>query len=289
MAEADRRVVVVHADDVGMCHGANAAYFELFALGVCTSGSVMVPCPWFLEVAERAAADPSIDMGIHLTLTAEKTHYKWRPLTAPPRAAGLTDPNGFFWPDVATVRERADPDAVEAELRAQIETALAADIDITHLDDHMGAVMAPEFCDRYIRIGLDYGLPILLTPNLSAYGPIHNLRGVQEEPYRAHVAAARAAGFQIFDRVLETPWDRTGTADEAYRMMIRSIAPGTTFLALHFNAPGELEFIEPASAHTRTEEYALFRSEGFREWLAEQELELSGMREFRSALRGQPS
>jgi chitin disaccharide deacetylase len=285
MAGGGARVVVIHADDVGMCHGANAAFFDLFALGICTSGSVMVPCPWFLEVAERAAADPAVDMGIHLTLTAEKTHYKWRPLTAPPRSAGLTDANGFFWPDVASVRERADPDAVEAELRAQVETALAAGIDITHLDDHMGAVMAPEFCDRYIRIGLDYRLPILLTPNLAAYGPIHNLRGVAEAPYRVHVAAAKAAGFEIFDRVLETPWDRGEPAEGVYRAMVNSIAPGLTFMALHFNAPGELEFIEPASAYIRSEEYALFRSEGFRGWLAEQGLELKGMREFRTALR----
>lgn len=284
-AEGDSRIVVVHADDVGMCHGANEAFFDLFALGACSSGSVMVPCPWFREAAERAAADPAVDMGVHLTLTAEKTHYKWGPLTRPPASAGLTDAYGHFWPDVATLRARAHPDAVEAELRAQVDLALSAGIDVTHLDDHMGAVMAPEFCDRYLRIGLDYRLPILLTPTLGAYGPIHNLQGVEDRAYQGHVAAVRAAGFEIFDRVLETPWYRTGPADEAYRAMVRSIAPGNSFLALHFNAPGELEFIEPDSAHIRTEEYALFRSEAFRGWLAQQGLTVRGMRAYRTALR----
>jgi predicted glycoside hydrolase/deacetylase ChbG (UPF0249 family) len=277
--------VVVHADDVGMCHGANAAFLELFALGVCTSGSVMVPCPWFLEVAEAAAADRSIDLGVHLTLNSEKRHYKWRPLSAPPRSAGLTDGNGYFFADVATLRANAHPEAVEAELRAQIEAALAAGIDVTHLDDHMGAVMAPEFCAAYIRLGQDYRLPILLTPSLSAYGPIHNLEGVDDGAYRECVAMARAAGFLIFDRVLETPWNRSAPAEAAYREMFDSIARGHTFAALHFNAPGELQFIEPESEQIRVEEYELFRSEGFRSWLDRQDLTFIGMRALRERMR----
>ena len=284
-AVEDRPRVVIHADDVGMCHGANTAYFELSALGICTAGSVMVPCPWFLETAERATADPSLDLGVHLTLTAEKTHYRWRPLTAPPASAGLTDPHGYFWPDVTSLRRNAHPDAVEAELRAQIDLALDAGIDVTHLDDHMGAVMAPEFCDRYIALGREYGLPILLTPELGSYGPIHNLPGVDENAYRAHVDAARDAGFHIFDRVLETPWDRPEPAEAAYKRLFGAAAGGTSFMALHFNAPGELQFIEPKSAYIRTEEYDLFRSDGFRAWLADQPFALTGMREFRTALR----
>ena len=74
--------------------------------------------------------------------------YRWRPLTRPSAAAGLTDRDGFLHPDVATVRARAAPEAVEAELRAQVEAALAAGIDVTHLDDHMGTVLAPEFVAR---------------------------------------------------------------------------------------------------------------------------------------------
>ena len=162
VAKSKRRLVL-HEDDVGMCHGANTAFLELSHLGVCSSGAVMVPCPWFLEAAEAAAADPSLDLGVHLTLNAEKKHYKWRPLTGPSRAAGLTDDSGYFFPNVSLTRQRAAPEAVEAELRAQIDTAYAAGIDVTHLDAHMGAAMAPEFCDIYIRLGLEYRLPILLT------------------------------------------------------------------------------------------------------------------------------
>ena len=56
--KAGRKRVVIHADDLGMTHGANAAFVELSALGACSSGSVMVPCPWFPEIAEIAAGIP---------------------------------------------------------------------------------------------------------------------------------------------------------------------------------------------------------------------------------------
>ena len=114
--------MVIHEDDVGMSHGANMAFVELSKLGTCSSGSVMVPCPWFPEAAAIAKADPALDVGVHLTLTSEQTPYRWRPLTAPPRSAGMTDEQGYFWPDVPRAR-RADPVAVETELRAQIDTA----------------------------------------------------------------------------------------------------------------------------------------------------------------------
>lgn len=99
----------------------------------------MVPCPWFPEAADLAVTNRELDVGVHLTLTSEKRPYRWRPLTAPPRSAGITDEFGYFWADVTSVRRSAVPEAVEIELRAQIDTALATGIDVTHLDGHMGA------------------------------------------------------------------------------------------------------------------------------------------------------
>src|SRR6516164_7707069 len=143
------RSVVLHEDDVAMTHGANSAFAELFACGSCSAGSVMVPCPWFPEAADLAVTNRELDLGVHLTLTSEKRPYRWRPLTSPPPAAGLTDPMGYFWPDVPNAR-RANPKAVEAELRAQIEATLRTGVDVTHLDAHMGTVMCPEFVDIYV-------------------------------------------------------------------------------------------------------------------------------------------
>ncbi len=285
MTGSAQKFVVINADDLGMSHGANAAYAELTSLGTCSSGSVMVPCPWFLEIAAMANARSELDLGVHLTLTSEMTHYKWRPLTAPPPSAGMTDSYGLFLADVATLRARAEPEAVEAELRAQIEMALSAGIDVTHLDDHAGAVLAPEFCDVYVRLGLEYALPILITPSLATYGGIHNLQGVPDVDYRMHAELARTRGFRLFDRIIETPWQPTGPAETTYRELINGITPGHTFMALHFTKPGEIDAIEPETGHVRTAEYQLFRSTDFRSWLNKQGLAVIGMRELRDELR----
>lgn len=282
-----KRTVILHEDDVGMCHGANVAFFELTKFGTCSSGSVMVPCPWYLEAAEAAAADPTMDLGVHLTINAEKRFYKWRPLTAPPPSAGLTDQDGYFWPDVATTRRKAHPDAVEAEFRAQMETAYRAGFDITHIDGHMGAAISPEFCAITVRLAREYKLPLLLTRTVGEYGPNDNLVGVTEDQHKPGVDLARELGFVIFDRAVQTTWGRPpGTpAEPAYRDIIEGIPPGLTFFSLHQNTRDELVFIEPERAYIRAEEYAVFKSEGFRAWLMDQGLDIIGFRPLRDELR----
>ncbi|MCR8723536.1 ChbG/HpnK family deacetylase [Frigidibacter sp. ROC022] len=282
------RRVVIHADDLGMSHGANMAFAELCAFGTCTSGSVMVPCPWFVELAAMAGAAPALDIGVHLTLTSEMSGYRWRPLTRPPASAGLTDADGFFHPDTATVRARADREAVRVELEAQIDQALAAGIDVTHLDDHMGAVLAPEFLDITVDIACRRRLPLVLCPSLSDYGGPHNMVGADDDRFRRGIARAAAQGLRVFDRIVETDWSRTGAAEPIYRAMIAGLGEGTSFLALHFTRPGDIEAIDPEGYRLRTEEHALFSSPEFRAFLRDggvQGMEFVGMRQFREELR----
>ena len=82
-----KKRVVIHEDDVGMSHGSNMAFLELTKRGSCSSGSIMVPCPWFPEAVEIATKNPKLDLGIHVTLTSEQKPYRWRPLTSPPKSA----------------------------------------------------------------------------------------------------------------------------------------------------------------------------------------------------------
>jgi predicted glycoside hydrolase/deacetylase ChbG (UPF0249 family) len=267
-----------------MSHGANTAFVELSKLGSCSSGSVMVPCPWFPEAAAIATADPSLDVGVHLTLTSEQTPYRWRPITAPPRSAGMTDDHGYFWPDVPSARKAA-PDAVEAELRGQIDIALAAGIDATHLDAHMGTAQMPEFVGIFRRLGRDYGLPVLLVKDLERYNPASYAGPLDPSAYDAEVAEARSAGEPIFEIVFETPWARSTDAETAYRAIFAEIGAGLTFLSMHFNQPGDFEVVNAEGARIRTEEYALFRTPRIREWVAEFGIELIGMRELRDGLR----
>ena len=275
---------MIHADDVGMCHGANRAFLELSHFGTITSGSVMVPCPWFSEIAEIAAGDDSLDCGIHLTLNAEKKHYRWGPVSPAGPSSGLVDEHGFLWRDVASVRRRAHPDAVEQEWRAQIDRALRAGINVTHLDAHMGSALAPEWCDRYVAVGIDYGVPVLITESLAAYSPNRHVASPAEaqaadEGIKAAAATARAAGMPVFDLVLETDFSRPPQKPADYQGMLGDLADSLVFCAFHPNSPGgaEIEVIEPDTFHVRTDEYELFGTASWKEWLIGQPYELASM------------
>ncbi len=278
--------LVIHADDVGMCHGANRAFIELSRRGTITSGSVMVPCPWFPEIAEAAASDADLDLGVHLTLNAEKAHYKWRPVSDPPPSAGLVDSDGYMFRRVADVRASAHPDAVEIEWRAQIDKALAAGIDVTHLDAHMGAALGPEWCDRYIALGVEYDVPVLITRTLDRYGPNNHLADVTEAAFATFVDQAIAANMPIFDRVLETDFSRQRGAPTSYEEMLSDLDP-LVYCAYHPNAPGpgEIEVIEPDTWHVRTDEYELFGTAGWAAWLDDQPFTLTTMGELRDEFR----
>lgn len=280
-----KRTVVIHEDDVGMTHGANVAFEELSALGRCTSGSVMAPCPWFPEAIAIQRDNPAFDLGVHLTLNSEKMPYRWRPLTRPSRAAGLTDDDGYFWPTVPQVRQNAHPEAVEAELRAQIDTVLATGIDVTHLDCHMGAALMPEFVDRYYALSEDYRLPVQLVKSLDHFNPASYAGPLDTTAYDAVVQRARADGHPIYDIIIESPWTRTANAGTAYRALFASIPEGLTYLSLHFNTVGDFEVIEPEAAHIRTEEYEIFKTGPIDDWASEFDIEFVGMREIRDAFR----
>jgi chitin disaccharide deacetylase len=273
--------VVVHEDDVGMNHGANAAFAELFELGVCTAGSVMVPCPWFLEVAEMQAKNPRLDIGVHLVLTSEFRTYRWRPLTGASQASGLVDADGYFWRTANEARAHAHPDAVEAELRAQVDAAKAAGIDITHIDAHMFTALGPDFVGIYTSLGRQERVPVLLVRQAAAYGSMQKGAAVN-----AAIDAADAEGLPVFDRVLETPWKRGASVEADYDALFDRLGPGLNYMALHFNQPGEIAWIEPGPKNIRTEEYAHFKSERIRERLAG--YELIGMRGLRDELRRGP-
>jgi hypothetical protein len=73
---ATTRTAILHADDVGMCHGSNAAFIGLARASAIDCVSIMVPCPWFSEIALVAAADRTLDLGVHLTLTSEWIGYR---------------------------------------------------------------------------------------------------------------------------------------------------------------------------------------------------------------------
>ncbi|MCS7268989.1 MAG: polysaccharide deacetylase family protein [Geminicoccaceae bacterium] len=280
-----RRVLVAHLDDVGMCHGANRAMLELAGVGVVTCGSVMVPCPWFPEIAHAYRTRRDLDLGVHLTLTSEWQGYRWRPLIGVSRKSGLVDDEGYMWRNCVLLRRHVDPQAAEEEMRAQIEAALCAGIDVTHLDTHMGAAAVPELVDIYLRLGREYRLPVLLPREITSYLDRLKLGAVRPELYRERLAALEAEGAQFVDRFRMTPGVPSSEADAAYRALVAELPPGVTFFSLHANAPGDIEAIVPDRAHWRTDEYRILADPDFAAFVRAQGIELAGMRVFRARLR----
>lgn len=284
--------IVLHQDDIGMCHGANIAFDELSALGTITSGSVMVPCPWFSEAADMARKNTALDLGVHLTLTAEKRHFRWSPLIGSSKSSGLVDDEGYMWRDVASVRKHADPRAAAEEMRAQLERAVSSGFDVTHLDAHMGAVLAPEFCCEYLRLADEYEIPALMTRTLAAYGPNNHLAGVTEPQFAEFVQEARRINIPIVEQVLETDFGRPisrAVERRYYEEMFSAVASGDHsgwyFAALHPNAPGEVETIEPSHSHVRTDEYRIFGSDEYVSWLNGGATRTATMRDMRDEMR----
>lgn len=158
----DAKLLILHADDLGVAHSVNVASFEALDRGVISSASVMIPTPWIAEVAAYARAHPNADLGLHLTLNSEWDTYRWGSVESKDKVPSLLDSAGTFPSDVPLVATKAKLEEVERELRAQIDRALALGIRPTHLDSHMGALFAtPGLIATYVKVAHDYRLPFL--------------------------------------------------------------------------------------------------------------------------------
>jgi len=159
---ASARLLVIHADDLGMNHSVNRATFEALEKGWITSASILVPCPWFPEAARWAKQHPSADLGIHLALNSEWTALRWGPVSPRDKVPSLLDAAGYLPLDTPAVTQNAKLSEVETELRAQVDRAQSAGVSPTHLDTHMSALFeSADLYTVYQKMGHAYGLPIL--------------------------------------------------------------------------------------------------------------------------------
>lgn len=256
---ASARLLVIHADDLGMAHSVNRAIFEAFENHWITSASILVPCPWFPEVALWAKANPDADLGIHLDLNSEWKTFRWRPISAADRVPSLLDADGYFPLEESEVAARAKLPEVELELTAQIERARAAGIRVSHLDSHMSALMGTAaLAAEYQTLGREQGLPILWHAEAA------EKLGTDARPRSDFVV--NDDDLEIQPGVASKDWLQT------YKQMLAPLKPGVHHLVVHL-AHDDEEMRGATADHPdwgapwRQRDFDMVRSAEFRDFL----------------------
>ncbi|MDX2151624.1 MAG: polysaccharide deacetylase family protein [Bryobacteraceae bacterium] len=230
-AQPTKKQLIVHADDVGMCHSVNVASIKALSTGAVQSASIMMPCPWVSEIAAWARDNSRADLGLHLTLTSEWIRYKWRPLSPPSAVPNLLDPDGFLFRDVRSVATRATAAEVETELRAQIAFARKLGIAFTHFDTHMGTLYArKDYFDVYTKLAKEHSVPCMIPRPSEA-----TRAQVSQYPITEEMLAQKGReGFPLLDwLVTGVPGNTVEERKASYRKFLRELKPGVTKLIVH--------------------------------------------------------
>jgi predicted glycoside hydrolase/deacetylase ChbG (UPF0249 family) len=236
----------------------------------------MVPCPWFLEAAEYGRSRPRADLGVHLTQTSEWQTLRWGPVAGRSAVPTLTDERGHFHADVASVYHHAELGEVERECRAQIEQALAAGIDVTHLDSHMGTMqLDPRYHELYVRLAAEYRVPLRAVPRAM----------LMRSGFEAVAALIDELGVLVPDTFFfDGPPEPAATAD-FWNQRLESLPAGVSEVLVHagYDDP-ELRACCP-KWEQRVADHRFFTSAATQRRLRELDITLVGYRALRDAQR----
>jgi predicted glycoside hydrolase/deacetylase ChbG (UPF0249 family) len=276
------RAVVVHVDDIGMSDAANAGALRALG-GAATCGSIMVPCPAFDEIARIARTRPELDLGVHLTLNAEYETWRWGPVASD--VPGLVSPDGGMWRTTQEAVEHASPAEVERELRAQVDRALEAGIDVTHLDSHMGTVFDLKFIEIYLRLARDYRLPAF-APRIRAEVLERRAMTGRLAEYVAFIERAEAEGFPVFDHFDADSLEfEPGTGLEHNRRRLDGLGAGLSYLITHCAQGGDELASITDDWRQRDEEHRIYSDGSMKQALEERGIRALGMRPLRDLVR----
>ncbi len=275
--KATDKILIIHADDAGMCHSVNVATINAMEKGSVTCASIMVPCPWMPEIADYCKSHPDSDFGLHLTLTSEWHFYRWRPVTPVPEAPGLVDEEGFLHHEVEDVLAHAKPAEIEKEVRAQIDRARAFGIKPTHVDSHMGTLFMGPYYPIYTRVSKETGIMPMLpspTPARIAQAKLFGFDAVSTYKVLAK------QGFVFLDTLAETAEGDTLEARRAYYYnLFKNLKPGITEIIVHLSLDDEEVKHVMNAWKARWNEYQIFTDPKTKELLDSLNIKRIGYRE----------
>ena len=277
------RVLITHIDDMGFCHAANQASLACLTSGAASCASVIVNAPWFREAVQICVEHPEFDVGVHLTLTAEYPTFRWSALSSRDPATGLLDKEGYLWHSREDAIRHVTAEAAKTEMRAQIDSALEAGIDVTHIDTHMGSVVHPKFLASYLSLADEYGLPAFL-PRVTRERLKALAMGDMAEEFVAILEKVDAARVPVLDEIIVDTLVDLNDKETFYQEKIQSIKPGLTHLLFHPAINGdELQAIADTYG-SRHADYLFWRQSKTRQFIVDAGIKLIGYRELRQQL-----
>jgi chitin disaccharide deacetylase len=286
--QASDRVVILHADDIGMCHATIPAFENLLEFGLVSSYAIMTPCAWAgaaLEIARKTHAD----VGVHITLTSEWAHYRWAALSTREGSSGLFDAEGFFPRSCEEIQATANRDSALLEMRAQFKFFADHGVEPTHMDSHMLSAFDSRLLEQYVATALEHNTPALF-PSPSGSGLWMNEKTqAMTGPFEASLLAR---GFPLIDHGAGMPLsndpnsggDRFENRLEIAKSNLRDLKPGVTHFAFHpsVDTP-ELRAICP-DWRARVGDELVFRSPELRDFLAAQGIHVIGYRALKNLI-----
>jgi len=272
---ADARLLILNADDFGMCHAVNEGVMRALPVGVLRSTTVMVPCPWARHALRFLADHPELPFGVHLTVISDWADYRWGPLTPRQKVPSLIREDGSFYnfDQMPHFLAQVDLGQLELEFRAQIEAVLDFGLRPTHLDWHCLRLDGWDAVSE-VMLGLarEYGLA---------------LRAV----VRSQIARVRSLGLPTNDSGFLDSYQLDLTGKQAhYVKLLRRLPPGLSEWAIHpgFNYP-ELLAIESEGHHMRQSDFDFLVSQHTRDVIEEEGIILLDYRALQEVWRAVPA
>lgn len=263
----DARLLIVHADDLGVTHSENSATISALEKGTINSAAIMVPCPWFPEIAAYVREHPGFDWGLHLTITSEWKYYKWNGVADSQYIPGLINKEEFFYASEDEAAKQGKATEVEKEIKKQIERALAFGIKPTHLDPHMNALFGSlDFFKTYLKVGKEYKVPVLVPMKLLQNSGFRKAAGDYPALIVEHI--------QLHPGIAPDRWQ------EAYDSALVNMKPGLNELVLHLAYNDEeMKAVTVGKTHWwdaawRQRDYDYITSERFKDVIRKNNIQL---------------
>ncbi len=269
---ADARLLIINADDFGMCQAVNEAVCRALEKGLLRSTTLMVPCPWALQAMHFLALHPEVAFGVHLTAISEWSEYRWGPITSRDKVSSLIDESGYFYnfERMPEFLAQVKVDQLEMEFRAQIEAVLAAGLQPTHLDWHalrIGGRM--DICEVMLKLAKEYGLALRVVG--------------QAWIERVQSQGLPTNDYDFLDSYLLDPVNKSAR----YAQLLHELPAGLSEWAIHPALDtAELRAIEPGDQHIRQKDFDFLMSQEAQDIVQKEGIILLNYRALQAVWRG---